>query len=294
MTKHKAIVAVFITAVFFTNLGFTVLPTPAPTTHQIIDNMLSAIAKHTGVTFTMDATERIVGKPKEYNVMQMFTKVNVNPLKIYGKVTKDPNKGTELLYVTGQRENKIRVNPGKFLPTLTLAPTSNLLAKNQHHTLLTSGFSIVRLIVSDGVKRAEARKKFDEVFQYVGDVNYHGKNCYKIVIDDPTYAYTTAVGLKGETVIGLAKRLLVSEYHIMELNPGSRALDDDISGKTLKVPTSYAKKSILYIDKETNFPIYQEMNDERGIYEKYEYSNLVVNPAFKADEFTEGFKEYKF
>jgi hypothetical protein len=293
MSKNKAFVAAAIVAILLLNMGATILP-PASQTHQIIDNMLAAIAKHTGVTFTMDAAERIVGKPNEFNQMEMFTKVNVNPLKIYGKVLKDPNKGTELLFVTGQRDNKIRVNPGKFLPTLTLAPTSNLLTKNQHHTLLTSGFSIVNKIVADGVKRSEARGKFDEVFKYVGDVQYHGRNCYKVVIDDPTYAYTTAVGQKGETVMGLAKRLLVSEYHIMELNPSSRSLDDDISGKTLKVSSSYAKKTALYIDKETNFPIYQEMNDEKGIFEKYEYSNVVVNPAFKADEFSEKFSEYKF
>ena len=292
MTKNKVVLLAFVAAIVLVNIRATLVP--ASQTHQIVDNMLAAIAKHQGVTFTMDATERIVGKPNENNQIEMFTKVNVNPLKIYGKVLKDPNKGTELLYVTGQRDNKIRVNPGKFLPTMTLAPTSGLLAKNQHHTLLTSGFIIVQKIVADGVKRAEGRNKFDEVFKYMGDVQYHGKTCYKIMIDDPTYTYTTAVGLKGENVMGLAKRLLISEYHIMDLNPSSRGLDDDISGKTLKVSSSYAKKTTLLIDKETNFPIYQEMSDEKGVYEKYEYSNVVVNPAFKADEFTEKFSEYKF
>jgi outer membrane lipoprotein-sorting protein len=293
MSSKKVLAGTLVAVVVLLNMSMALIR-PASQTRQIVDNMLSAIAKHQGVSFTMDATERIVGKGNENNQIEMFTKVSVNPLRIYGKVLKDPNKGTELLYVTGSRENKIRVNPGKFLPTMTLAPTSGLLTKNQHHTLLTSGFMIVHRIVADGVKRADARGKFDEVFKYVGDVQYKGKNCYKILIDDPTYTYTTAVGQKGETVLALARRLLVSEYHIMELNPGSRGLDDDVSGKTLKVSSSYAKKTMLYIDKETNFPLYQEMNDEKGIYEKYEYTNLIVNPAFKADEFTEKFSEYKF
>ena len=293
MSRKKIVGWVFIALVVFINSSWTI-KMPVSQTRQIVDNMLAAIAKHQGVSFTMNATERIAGKGNEINQIEMFTKVNVNPLKIYGKVLKDPNKGTELLYVTGSRENKIRVNPGKFLPTMTLSPTSGLLTKNQHHTLLTSGFMIVHRIVLDGEKRAEARGKFDEVFKYIGDVEYKGKSCYKILIDDPTYTYTTAVGQKGETVLGMARRLLVSEYHIMDLNPGSRGLEDDISGKTLKVSTSYAKKTILYIDKETNFPLYQEMNDEKGVYEKYEYTNLVINPVFKADEFTEKFPEYKF
>jgi hypothetical protein len=282
MKLHRFFGAIMITLVIFINMGATV---PASQTRQIVDNMLNAIARHQGVSFVMDATERIVGKPTEYNHIEMFTRVNVNPLKIYGKVMKDPNKGTQLLYITGQHDNKIRVNAGKLIPNLNLVPTSGMLTKNQHHTLLTSGFSIVNKIVSDGVKRADNRGKFDSVFKYMGDVVYQKRNCHKIVIDDPTYTYTTVVGQKGETVLALAKRLLISEYHIMDLNPSARNLDDDVSGKTVKVSSSYAKKSILYIDKETNFPVYQEMSDERGIYEKYEYSNLVVNPAFKEDDF---------
>ncbi len=283
MTRNKVLIASFITLVLLVNMGATII-TPASQTRQIVDNMLATIAKHQGVTFVMDATERIVGKPTQNNQIEMFARVNVNPLKIYGKVLKDPSKGTELLFITGQHENKIRVKSG-WLPAFTLAPTSGLLTKNQHHTLLTSGFTIVHRIVSDGVKRADGRGKFDEVFKYAGDVVYQNRNCYKLTIDDPTYTYTTVVGLKGETVLALAKRLLVSEYHIMELNPSSRGLDEDVSGKTIKVSSSYARKSVLYIDKETNFPIYQEMSDEKGVYEKYEYSNLVINPTFKADDF---------
>jgi hypothetical protein len=267
---------------------------PASQTRQIIDNMLATISKHQGAIFTMHGVERMVGKPNENNQINMFTKVNIAPLKIYAKVLTDPNKGTELLYATGERGNKIRVNAGKFVPTLNLAPTSGLLSKNQHHTLLTSGFMIVSRIVSDGVKRADAQGKFDVVFQLQGETVFQGRKCNKVFIDDPSYTYTTVVGGKGETVHTLAKRLLISEYHIMELNPSSRGLDDNVEGKTLKVPTSYAKKTMLYIDKETNLPIYQEMNDEKGIFEKYEYTNVTLNPAFKADEFTDKFPDYHF
>ena len=283
--------ALLLFAVVFTTTAAT--PDPSPT-RQIIDKMLATIGKHQGATFVMYGTERLVGKPTENNKIIMQTKVNVSPLKLYAKVLSDLNKGTELLYVTGEHAGKIRVNPGKFLPTLNLSPTSGLLAKNQHHTLLSSGFMIVYKIVNEGVKRADAKGKFDEVFQLQGETVCQNRKCFKVVIDDPSYTYTTTVGLKGETVHDMAKRLLISEYHIMELNPSSRSLEDNVTGKTIKVPTSYAKKTVLYIDKETNAPIYQEMSDERGVFEKYEYSNVVLNPAFKADEFTDKYPEYKF
>jgi hypothetical protein len=296
MTKSKALVAAFIALVIMVNMGTTFIhPAPASQTRQIIDNMIAAIAKHQGVTFTMDAAERMVGKPKEFNFIEMFAKIKVNPLMIYAKILKDPNKGTELLFVTGQRDNKIRVNAGKMIPTLSMQPTNGMLTKNQHHTLLTAGFTIVHSTITDAIRRAEAidpRRGFDSLFKYYGDVQYHNRNCYKVIAIDPTYTYTTVVGQKGENVIALSKRLHISEYHIMDLN--SKSLDDDLSGKTLKVPTSMAKKTVLYIDKVTNFPLYLEMSDDRGLYEKYEYTDLVVNPAFKPDEFTEKFPGYGF
>lgn len=91
----------------------------------------------------------------------------------------------------------------------------------------------------------------------------------------------------------LSQRLLIPEYSITELN-GIKNFDEDLSGKTLKVPSSYAKKSTFYIEKATNLPIFQEMLDDKGVFERYEFFNVVVNPTFKADEFTEDFSGYDF
>jgi outer membrane lipoprotein-sorting protein len=80
----------------------------------------------------------------------------------------------------------------------------------------------------------------------------------------------------------------------MELNPWIKNFETSLAGKTIKVPTSYAKKSTIYINQTNFYPIFQEMYDDKGLYEKYEYSGLKVNPVFKADEFTEDFSEYNF
>jgi outer membrane lipoprotein-sorting protein len=73
-----------------------------------------------------------------------------------------------------------------------------------------------------------------------------------------------------------------------------KGMDDDLGGKTLKVPSSYAKKSVLYIQKDTKIPVYQEMSDDKGLFEKYEYRDVVVNPKFADDEFTTSFSDYRF
>jgi hypothetical protein len=267
-------------------------PTEASPARKVIDNMLNAIIKNKGSVYTMKGTERIKGKAAP-NVTEIFTKINVSPHKIYGKILSELNRGTELLYAKGERGDKVRVNPGKYLPSLNLPHTSSLLTKDQHHTILTSGFMIVHKLMNEGIKRADAQGGFDKVFKLEGEVTYNGKKCYKVVIDDPTYAYVNATGLAGEDLYTFARRLLIPESAIMDLN-GLKHFDDNVAGKTLKVPTSYAKRTVLYIDEQINFPIYQEMSDEKGVFEKYEYSNLNVNPVFKADEFSEAFSEYKF
>ncbi|MFN8276176.1 MAG: DUF1571 domain-containing protein [Chitinophagales bacterium] len=286
---NKRSIVIFACA-FLALSSFRVADSPA---RKVVNDMLAAIGKVKGYTYTMQGTERLKSTGNlRTNIIQ--TKVNVNPLKIYCKILSDPNKGTELLYAKGERGEKVRVNPGKYLPTVSLAATSGLLTKDQHHTVLTSGFNIVSQILNDAVKRSDAQGKFDQVFRLEGEVKFQGKDCYKLVIDDPTYSVTTKTGQAGENLYTFCKRLLISEYSVMELNPEIKNHDNDVSGKTLKVPTSFARKSVLLIDKETNFPVSQEMSDTKGVFEKYEYTNLVLNPMFKADEFTEDFAGYSF
>ena len=282
------IAAVVVTAI----INFSAVVKPESQARTIVNKMIKAIDTHNGCMYTMRSMERINGM-KELRGGDIFTKINVSPHKAYMKMVTDPNKGTEILYVEGERNNKALVNPGKWLPTITLDPMSSLLTKDQHHILLTAGFSLISKIVGDAVKKADDQGKFDIVFKYAGDVSWNNRNCYKLVIEDPTWTYTTYVAKKGENMYTVSSKLLIPEYSMVELD-GVKNFEENLGGKTLKVPTSYAKKTIFYIDKETNFPIYQECSDDKGVFEHYEFYNLVVNPAYKADEFTKGFDGYKF
>ncbi len=272
---------------------FSAMQKPESQTRTIVNKMLRAIEAHKGCTYTMKSEERLTNLKGGLRGGDIYTKINVSPKKIYMKMITDPNKGTEVLYAAGERGDKALVNPGKFLPTLKLSPYSSLLTKDQHHTMLSSGFTIVGKIVSEGIRKAEARDKFDEVFKYIGDVTWNGRSCYKLVIEDPTYAITTYKAAPGENMYKVALKLLVPEYSMVELD-GVKNFEEDLGGKTLKVPTSYAKKTVMYIDKEINLPIFQEVSDDKGVFERYSFTNVIVNPAFKADEFTEDFSEYNF
>jgi outer membrane lipoprotein-sorting protein len=289
MKKSMLIVAAIIAVAV---VNYSAMTNPDNQARTIITKMINAVDSYKGLEYTMRSEERITGM-KELRDGNIFTKLMVSPHKIYMRMVTDPNKGTEVLYVEGERGNKALVNPGKFLPTVTLVPTSGLLTKDQHHTLTSAGFGLVSKIIGAAVKRADEQKRFDEVFKYVGDVNWNNRNCYKLVIEDPTWAITTYKAVKGDNMQTVFNKLLVPEYSLTELD-GIKSFDEDLGGKTLKVPTSYAKKTVFYIDKETNLPIFQEMSDDKGIFERYSFTGVKVNPAFKADEFTKGFSEYKF
>jgi outer membrane lipoprotein-sorting protein len=276
-------------------IGVTIMSVsmkPESQARTIISKMQAAITAHKGAKYTMKGSERIKGK-STLKVAEMYTKVNVSPHMLYMKIVAGDNSGTEMLFVKGKDGDKVTVNAGKFLPNVKLSPLSSLMTKEQRHTILSAGFSIVGKIITNAITRADARGKFDEVFTYNGDVTYNGRKCYKITMFDPEYGLTTITGKKGDNVLVAAQRAMVPEYTLMELN-GIKSFEDNLEGKTLKVPTAYAKTTIFYIDKENNLPIYQEMSDDKGVFERYEYNNVVVNPAWKADEFTDKFGEYGF
>lgn len=289
--KKQFLLVCAITLMASINFSYT-LPVENPSARPIVDKMIASINAIKACTYTMRGNERLKGQTA-LRGGDIFTKLNLNPYKIYMKMVTDPNKDTEVLYVKGEREGKALVNPGNVPFNVKLAPLNSMLTKDQHHSLLSAGFGLVPKIVGAGIKKADAQGKFDEVFKYVGDVTWNNKSCYKITIEDPTWAITTVTAQKGENMYTLSQRLLIPEYSITELN-GIKNFDEDLSGKTLKVPTSYAKKSTFYIEKATNLPIFQEMQDDKGVFERYEFFNVVINPTFKTDEFTEDFSGYDF
>ena len=69
---------------------------------------------------------------------------------------------------------------------------------------------------------------------------------------------------------------------------------DIIPGKILNIPNDYAKGMKLMIDKKRLLPLVIEVYDDKGIYEKYEYHNLIVNPSFEDEEFSMYCNDYGF
>ncbi len=96
------------------------------------------------------------------------------------------------------------------------------------------------------------------------------------------------------TAFQLSRLIVASDYLIKEKNSKVSYARRIKKGTTLSVPSAYASKVVVYIDKETYMPVVQMLYDERGMFEKYEYTNINRSPNFDSTEFTTDCEDYGF
>lgn len=284
----KKLVALILIGILITPAA-NIAQTPSKSKEEMISELISAMDNVKSLKFKLKKQERIKGKmePGEQQV-----KMNVSPFKAYLKVAV-PDKDAEVLYVQGQRDGKALVNPAKFpYINLNLDPYGDILRDKQHHTIFELGFKYMSGVVKDSYKRFG--DKVDEFVILEGEVNWSGRQCYKATIDNKDFAYVDYTVKKGEDVLDIAKKHFVSEYMILEINKGVDDYDDVKEGQKIKIPNTYCRKIIFYIDKEYMLPIYQKLWDDKGVFAEYEYHNLMVNPYISDAEFTPDFKGYGF
>lgn len=254
----------------------------------IIEKAISVLNTSNSYKYTFKSSERINGSMINST---MKVKLMQSPHKIYLNNIAGKNEGKELLYVAGENKNKVLVNVAWGF---SLDPFSSLIRKGNHYTVLDSGFKNVKSTLASAKKKADAQGRFDEVFKYTGQVEFAGRTCYKLEINDPTFTYVNYTIKNGESLYQIAKKLNVCEQLIIEKNSSLSGFDSGKDGMTIKVPSSYAMKSVIYVDAKNYHVIYQEVHDDKGLFEKYIFQNLIINPSFKSDEFTEDFEGYNF
>ncbi|MBG15573.1 MAG: hypothetical protein CL853_04385 [Crocinitomicaceae bacterium] len=258
-------------------------------TKELIKKMHDGIAKYRHLRFTLYRSERVDGE----QVIGSFNgKLCMDPFMIYIK-NMVPNEGSELLYKEGENNNKAWVNPDIF-PYITMSfyPESNLLKAGGHHTLKDAGFDLL-----DEIFRNYEKTYKDELFNYIsnkGLVKWNNSNYYKVILNYPDYKIETYRTKENESLLKIAKNKLLNSYKLTELNPSYKENKTIPEGKDITIPNAYAKKFIMYIDSKTFLPLYQEIYDEIGLYEKYVYKNVVFEEQIPKEEFSIDYKEYGF
>ena len=255
----------------------------------VIDEMLTSIDRIKTLKYKIKQFERIKG---EMIFAEQDITLSTSPFKVYVYVNL-PDEGAELLWVEGKNDGDAIVNPNGFpYFNLNLDPYGKIMRKNQHHTIFELGFDYLAQIIRAAIARTD--DDFYKYCEYKGTIKWNNIDCHKIVIEYNEFKYAPYVVREGETVLSIARKLGLSEYMLVEINPAVDNYDDVKAGQQIKVPNAYAKKTILYIDKRNNLPIVQKMYDEKGLYEIFEFHNTQVNPLIPEEEFTKNYKEYDF
>ena len=282
-TPNYIYILVFISIFFSHNL---LAQKTELTAKEVITKMLRSIHDAERFKYNLKITER--GK-KGMNHYESAVKLNRSPRKIYLYI-----KGIELLWVSGWNSNKAYVKPNSFpFFNLSLDPLGSLMRQDQHHNLNDMGFDYFGSIVAYMAKKVG--NNFDDYFKLQEPERYNNSPCYKIIIDNKDFGYETYTVGENESITSIARKLHISEYMILEVNPKLNDYFDILKvGQKLKVPNAYAKDVTLYIDQLYFLPIGVKVLDDKGLYEQYDYFFLQVNPKIEDAEFTKTFKGYKF
>lgn len=264
---------------------------PAPT--DLMRRMLAAVGQVQTATYRLIKSERIAGKS---TVDEGLVKLQNKPLKVYIKNVR-PNPGREVLYVTGANGGKALVNPASFpYVNVSLDPLGVRIRQNQHHTLHDVGF---RRVVD--VMARQMREQAEELPELLhldpAATTFDGRPCWSVKMDNPRFKlvpYTIKSG--GESLDQLGQRLGVSEFMIGEKLPD---FDGDYArvlpaGQVIQVPTTYARRTTVLIDKVSMLPVSITIYDDKALFEQYDYHDLKPNAPFRDNEFTSEFKGYGF
>lgn len=285
MKKNLYIILVFVCCIGLFSFSDKKRNTPAFSCKEVVLKMINAIADVKGLKYNLKITERTKGK---FNYFSSSVKLNRNPRKLYLSTN-----GIEVLWTVGTNKGDALVKPNSFpYMNLNLDPMGNLMRDGQHHTINEMGFDYFGNIVAHNVLKTG--NNFDDYFKLEGEEILNGKPCYKFSITNPDFKFIDYTVLKGENLVTIARKLHVGEFMILENNKKLDNYKDVKAGQVIKVPTAYAKYVVIYLDKQLFLPVGSRINDDKGLYEQYDYFNLQLNPKFEENEFTKNFKGYGF
>ena len=222
---------------------------------------------------------------------ELHFKLQVNPRRVY-LYSKYPNEGAEVIYKEGWNGGKAYVNPNGFpFVNLSLPPEGAQLMKDQHHSVKLIGFGFINKVIQVSMRKYLDR--IDDFVTYEGEMSWHGKQCHVLSIDFSEWSYSTYKVEKKCSLLDLERNLCVNACLICEKN-GLKPYSYVKPGQELTIPNVYAKKTRLLIQSSTMLPIGQELYDEKGLFERYHFKDVVVNPVFTEEDFSTKNDQYDF
>ena len=257
---------------------------------KAINQMMSACEKLRSASFILSTTERIKDGSTEKG--EMFVKLQHVPLCMYLHIYK-PNAGVEILFRKDDWGHNLYVNPNGF-PYMNLKLDMNSLKvrKNAHHSVGDIGFDYLMNMIRH--YKSVFGEKLYSYLSITDTITFEKHSCMKMEFDYPEFGYTDYVVKENEDIVDIATKNFVHEYMIVSANKDVDDIHDVDAGQHIRIPNMFARKIIFYVDLQSHLPLVQEIYDEKGFFEKYEYKSFVLNPVFDPGEFTSEYKDYGF
>jgi outer membrane lipoprotein-sorting protein len=207
--------------------------------HDVILRMESAYQDVRDYTALFLKRERIRGTLRPLEKIEFRFQ---SPFKVY-MAWREPHPGRTIVYVEGENNNKMQVNPGGLLQMLrfSLDPSNGLATRNNHQTIRQAGLgNLIDLILSQywrGIKTGQI------TLRSLGEGEVDGRPADRLSLlchaDQESGYYAKRADIWIDKAHHLPTRLLVYdwnnqlyahyEYHRLKLNPG-------LSPKIFKLP----------------------------------------------------------
>lgn len=238
------------------------------------------------VTYTMTKYERIDG---ELQKQIAAVKLQKEPFKVYSKQI-EPDEGLEVLYIGGNKTALINPNGFPWF-NVKLSPTGSRMTKGQHHTILDSGFDTFIAILEFLFDKYKTN--IHEISSLTSET-IDGIAYWKLDFNNPNFKILDYTVQPKEDILKIANERFISSFMILELNPDIEDFEDVSAGDVIKIPNDYSPRMTLYIDKKLMVPSEIIVEDKQGIYERYNFTNIKLNPEIKPEEFTPDYEDYGF
>jgi outer membrane lipoprotein-sorting protein len=256
---------------------------------RILRQMFQATKKVKSLSYTMVKRERIKG---QILTQRSKVKLALAPLRTY-LYQETPKKGLEVIFAEGQHNDKCIINPNGFpWINIYLPPMHPRVLQNQHHNLFKSGYAYVVGILEHLMRKYD--QQLADIIQSKPDVLWQGRPAHMIHLDNPNFGIHKHVVKQGETAWDVARQHMIGEYMVLDRNPDVGFYTDLSLGKTLVIPNDYARKMEIVILKENMLPALLRVYDEHGLFEEYQYLDLILNPAFSENDFSKSNPNYGF
>lgn len=255
----------------------------------LVRQMISTTNSFRTLQFTLETRERVNGRiVREVNLC----KINAIPYKFYA-IQSFPVKKLEVLYVTGNNGNKMKISPASFpWVTMNLHPESPLVLNNRHHPVQDAGFNYFCQIIGSLLQKYD--NKGVQIVGGFSRIKVFGTDCYAITLVNPSYKVSEFEVKSEETPLTLASKLNLNFYTILENNRGLKINEVITPGTRLAVPNDYGSRIELYIHQDKLYPVNLKVYDDKGLYEEYVFSDVEINPVFDTSVFSPENPLYSF